>query len=82
MHGIIWWIVVGVIAGWLTGKLMEGGGFGFFGDLVIGILGALAGGFLMQHLGYAGAGGMIYTIVVATLGAIILTFLFRLITRR
>ena len=82
MHDIIWWIIVGVIAGWLTGKIMQGGGFGFFGDLLIGVLGAIAGGFIMQHLGYAGAGGMIYTIIVATLGAIILTCLFRLITRR
>ncbi|MES2392899.1 MAG: GlsB/YeaQ/YmgE family stress response membrane protein [Acidobacteriota bacterium] len=81
MHGIIWWCVVGLIAGWLTGKLMKGDGFGFFGDIVIGILGALAGGFLMTHLGYAGEGGMIYTIIVATLGAVILTFLFRLVTK-
>jgi uncharacterized membrane protein YeaQ/YmgE (transglycosylase-associated protein family) len=81
MHGIIWWILVGLIAGWLTGKIMRGGGFGFFGDILIGILGAVAGGFLMTHLGFAGQGGMIYTIIVAVLGAVILTFLFRLVTR-
>jgi uncharacterized membrane protein YeaQ/YmgE (transglycosylase-associated protein family) len=81
MHGLIWWILVGLIAGWLTGKIMKGGGYGFFGDLVLGVLGAIAGGSLMTHLGY-GPGGMIYTILIATLGAIVLVFLFRLITRR
>ncbi len=80
MHGIIWWIVVGIIAGWLTGKVMKGSGFGIFGDLLIGILGALAGGFIMSHLGFAGEGGLLYTILVAVLGAVLLTWLFRLVT--
>ena len=81
MHGIFWWILVGLIAGWLTGKIMKGGGFGFLGDIVIGILGAIAGGFLMSQFGAAAQGGLLYTIIVATLGAIILTFLFRLLTK-
>jgi uncharacterized membrane protein YeaQ/YmgE (transglycosylase-associated protein family) len=79
-HGIIWWILVGLIAGWLTGKVMRGSGFGVIGDIVIGILGALAGGFLFSRLGFAGSGGMFYSIFVAFLGAVILTWLFRLIT--
>jgi uncharacterized membrane protein YeaQ/YmgE (transglycosylase-associated protein family) len=53
MHGIIWWILVGLIAGWLTGKVMRGSGFGAIGDIVIGILGAIAGGFLFSRLGWA-----------------------------
>jgi uncharacterized membrane protein YeaQ/YmgE (transglycosylase-associated protein family) len=73
----IWWIIVGLIAGWLTGKIMSGGGYG----IVIGILGALAGGFIMSHLGFAGSGGLIYTIIVAVIGAVILTLLLRLVTR-
>jgi uncharacterized membrane protein YeaQ/YmgE (transglycosylase-associated protein family) len=81
MHGIIWWILVGIIAGWLTGKIMKGTGYGFLGDLAIGILGAIAGGTIMEHLGLGG-GGLIYTILVATLGAILLVFLFRLIFRK
>jgi len=77
----VWWIIVGLIAGWLTGKLMSGGGDGPFMDIIIGIVGALAGGFIMSHLGFAGSGGMIYTIIVAVIGAVILTLLLRLVTR-
>jgi uncharacterized membrane protein YeaQ/YmgE (transglycosylase-associated protein family) len=80
MHGILWWILVGLVAGWLTGKVMKGSGFGFLGDIIVGILGALAGGFIFEHLRFAGQGGLLYSILVATLGAIILTWLFRLIT--
>jgi uncharacterized membrane protein YeaQ/YmgE (transglycosylase-associated protein family) len=78
---ILWWIVVGIIAGWLTGKIMSGGGYGVFMDMVIGIIGALIGGFIMRSLGFAGQGGFIYTIIVAVGGAVILTLLLRLVTR-
>ncbi len=77
---IIWWIIVGLIAGFLTGKLMKGSGFGAVGDIIVGIVGAIIGGFLMQHLGYSGSGGLIYTIFVAVVGAVLLTLLLRLIT--
>ena len=80
MHGIIWWIIVGLIAGFITGKLMRGEGFGFFVDIIVGIIGAIAGGYLMSLVGFAGQGGLIYTIFVAVIGAVILTFLLRLIT--
>lgn len=78
---IIWWIIVGIIAGWITGKIMSGGGYGAFMDMIIGLIGAVIGGFIMRSLGHAGSGGMIYTILVAVLGAVILTLLLRLITR-
>jgi uncharacterized membrane protein YeaQ/YmgE (transglycosylase-associated protein family) len=62
---------------------MKGSGYGFFGDIVLGILGAVAGGFLMEHLfSAASSGGLLYSIIVATLGAILLTWLFRLVTGR
>jgi len=80
MHGLLWWILIGLVAGWLTGKVMKGSGFGVIGDIVIGILGALAGGFLFSKLGFAGSGGVFYSIFVAFLGAVILTWLFRLVT--
>jgi uncharacterized membrane protein YeaQ/YmgE (transglycosylase-associated protein family) len=81
MHGIIAWIIIGLIAGWLTGKLMRGEGFGFFVDIIVGIVGAVIGGFLMTHLfGAAASGGWIYSIFVAVLGAVLLTFLLRLVT--
>jgi len=77
---IIWWIIVGLIAGWATGKIMRGTGYGVVMDIVVGIIGALIGGFIMRALGFAGRGGVIYTILIAILGAIILTWIVRLVT--
>ena len=79
---ILWWIIVGLVAGFLTGKLMQGNGFGPVMDIVIGIIGAVVGGFVMRALGFAGEGGLIYTIFVAVIGAILLTLLLRLVTRK
>ncbi|MBW4026405.1 MAG: GlsB/YeaQ/YmgE family stress response membrane protein [Acidobacteria bacterium] len=79
---MLWWIIVGLIAGWITGKLMKGSGYGAIMDIVIGIVGAVIGGFIMRSLGYSGQGGMIYTIIVAVIGAVILTLLLRLVTGR
>lgn len=81
MH-LLWWILVGLIAGWATGKIMKGGGYGFFTDIALGIVGALVGGFLARMLGFSGHGGLIYTILVALVGSIIVVFLFRLITKK
>ena len=80
-HGFIFWILVGLIAGFLTGKLMSGGGYGVIMDIVVGILGALAGGFIMSHVFGAGPGGFIYSIIVAFIGAVVLTALLRLVTK-
>jgi uncharacterized membrane protein YeaQ/YmgE (transglycosylase-associated protein family) len=55
-HGIIAWIIIGIIAGWITGKLMKGSGFGALMDMVVGLVGALIGGFLSSHLGFGGVG--------------------------
>jgi len=81
-HGLIAWIIIGVVAGWLTGKLMKGSGFGFFVDMIVGLLGALVGGFLSSHLGLGGVGqhGLIMSIVIAVIGAVILTWLLRLVS--
>ena len=80
MH-ILWWIIVGLIAGWATGKIMKGSGYGTLMDIVIGIAGALVGGFIMRSLGFAGGGGMIYTIAVAILGAVLLTVVVRFLKK-
>ena len=81
-HGIIAWIIIGAIAGWLTGKIMKGSGFGFLMDMVVGLIGALIGGFISAHLGLGGVGqhGLIMSIVIAVIGAVILTLLVRLVT--
>jgi uncharacterized membrane protein YeaQ/YmgE (transglycosylase-associated protein family) len=78
MH-LLWWIIVGLIAGWATGKLMRGSGFGPVMDIVVGIAGAIIGGWIMRAIGFQAGGGMLYTILVAIGGAIVLTWLFRLL---
>ena len=80
--GLLWWIIVGVIAGWATGKIMKGSGYGFLLDMVLGLVGAVIGGHIAVALGISPAGGMLYTILIAIVGAVILVFLFRLITGR
>lgn len=77
----VWFVLVGLIAGWLAGQLMKGGGFGVVGDIIVGILGALLGGFLFGSFGASLGGGLLGSIVVATIGAVILIFLLRLIKR-
>ena len=81
-HGLIAWIIIGVVAGWLTGKLMRGAGFGFWMDMIVGLVGALIGGFVSNHLGFGGVEqhGLIISIVIAVIGAVILTVLLRLVT--
>jgi uncharacterized membrane protein YeaQ/YmgE (transglycosylase-associated protein family) len=81
MHGVIWWILVGLIAGWLAGKAMKGGGFGVLMDIVIGMIGAVIGGWLFGALGVFPGGGLIGSILVAFIGAVILLALARLIKR-
>jgi uncharacterized membrane protein YeaQ/YmgE (transglycosylase-associated protein family) len=68
---IIWWLIVGLIAGFLASLVMRGGGYGVVGDIIVGLVGALIGGFLANLLGL-GASGMIGTIIVAFIGACIL----------
>jgi uncharacterized membrane protein YeaQ/YmgE (transglycosylase-associated protein family) len=78
---IVWFILVGLVAGWLAGQLMKGGGFGVIGDIVVGIIGALVGGLLFSSLGISAGGGLLGAIIVATIGAVVLIFLLRLIRR-
>jgi uncharacterized membrane protein YeaQ/YmgE (transglycosylase-associated protein family) len=80
MH-LLWWLLVGLVAGWATGKIMKGGGYGFWLDMVPGIVGAFVGGFIAGHLGFSPQGGLLYTILIALGGAILVVFIFRLITR-
>lgn len=76
--GLIAFLIIGAIAGWLAGTLMKGGGFGLFGNIVVGIIGAVIGGYVFGLLGIS-AGGMIGSIVTATAGAAILLYFVKLI---
>jgi uncharacterized membrane protein YeaQ/YmgE (transglycosylase-associated protein family) len=80
-ENLIIFLLIGIIAGFLAGKIMRGSGFGLLGDLVVGILGAFLGGWLFGTLGIGIGGGIAATIIVATIGAMLLLFLVRLIKR-
>jgi uncharacterized membrane protein YeaQ/YmgE (transglycosylase-associated protein family) len=80
MQGWIWWIIVGLIAGWATGRIMKGSGYGPIMDIVLGIIGAVLGGWIMTSLGVGVGGGLVGSIIVAIIGAVILVWIVRLIT--
>lgn len=77
----VWFILIGLVAGWLAGVLVKGGGFGIIGDIIVGVLGALLGGFLFRHLGVSAGGGLLGSIIVATIGAVVLILILRVIKR-
>jgi len=76
---MLYWIIVGIIAGWLAGKLVRGEGFGLIGDLILGLVGGLVGGWIFGALGIPGPNGLIGGIVVATIGAVILVWISHMI---
>lgn len=80
MPALLWFLLIGLIAGWLAGKVMRGGGYGVIGDMIIGVIGALIGGWLFGLLGIS-AGGLIGSIIMAFVGAVILILLLRAIRR-
>ena len=80
LTNFIWWIVVGLIAGWAAGKIMRGGGYGPLMDIVLGIVGAVVGGWLLGAIGIY-SGGFIGTIVIAIIGAMFLIWLSRLLKK-
>jgi len=75
---VIIWMVVGIIAGWLAGLMMKGGGYGLVGDMIVGLIGAVVGGFLFGLLG-VGYGGLPSTIAIAFIGACILIAVLRFV---
>ena len=78
MSGILYWIVVGLIAGWLAGRVMKGGGYGVVVDIILGIVGGILGGWLFGMLHISMGGGLIGRIIVAFVGAVILVGITRL----
>lgn len=79
MH-LIWFLVIGILAGFLAGKLVRGSGFGLLGDLVVGVVGAWIGGHVLGWLGIV-TWGLVGSLVTALLGAVILLWIIRLIKR-
>jgi uncharacterized membrane protein YeaQ/YmgE (transglycosylase-associated protein family) len=79
--GFLAWIIVGLIAGWLAGQVMKGGGYGVLVDIILGLLGGLLGGWLFGQLGIGAGGGMVGSIIVAFIGAVILVGITRLIKK-
>jgi len=79
--GFLTWIIVGLIAGWLAGKVMKGGGYGVIVDIILGILGGILGGWIFGMLGIWPGGGIIGSIIVAFVGAVILVWLTRLLKK-
>ena len=80
-YGIIVWLIIGAIAGWIAGALVKGGGFGLIGDIVVGIIGAVIGGWLAGTLGISIGSGIVASIVTAVIGAVILLVIVRAIKR-
>ena len=80
--GLIAWLVVGLIAGFLASLVMRGGGYGIIGDIIVGIIGAFIGGLLANFLFPSVAFGFWGSIVVAFIGAVILIAILRAIGRR
>jgi uncharacterized membrane protein YeaQ/YmgE (transglycosylase-associated protein family) len=80
MMNIVWFLIVGLVAGWLAGRVVRGRGFGLLGNLIIGVIGAFIGGYLFTLLGFA-TQGLIASIIVAFVGAIILILVLNMIKR-
>ncbi len=81
--GILSWIIVGLIAGWLAGQVMRGSGFGILGDIIIGVIGGLLGGWIatsLLHIGADVTGINLESIIIAFIGAVILLLIVRLFT--
>ena len=77
---LIWFLLIGLAAGWLASKMMRGKGYGLIGDLVIGVVGAFLGGWIFGLL-HISAGGLIGLLVTAFVGAVVLIWLLRLARR-
>lgn len=75
---ILWFLLIGLIAGWLAGQIMHGGGYGIVGDIVVGIVGSIIGGYLFRLLGIT-AYGTLGSIIMAVIGAVVLISILRMI---
>lgn len=81
LTSLLWFLLIGLIAGWLAGRVMRGGGYGVVGDMIIGVIGAFLGGWLFSRLGISTGGGLLGALITAFIGAVLLIFLLRIIRR-
>jgi uncharacterized membrane protein YeaQ/YmgE (transglycosylase-associated protein family) len=81
IESLLLMLIIGALAGWLAGKIVEGYGFGLLGNIVVGIVGAFVAGLILPRLGFIPGGGVLPAIIHATIGAVILLFLIRLVKR-
>jgi uncharacterized membrane protein YeaQ/YmgE (transglycosylase-associated protein family) len=80
MSNFIWFILIGIVAGWLAGTFMKGSGFGLVGDLILGIIGAVVGGFVFGLMGFVTT-SLLGELVTATVGAILFIGVLHVIKR-
>jgi uncharacterized membrane protein YeaQ/YmgE (transglycosylase-associated protein family) len=80
-QGLIIFLIVGAVAGWLAGVIMKGFGFGLIGNIIVGIVGAAIASWLFPYLGVSLGGGIVGAIIAATIGAVILLFIIGLVRR-
>jgi uncharacterized membrane protein YeaQ/YmgE (transglycosylase-associated protein family) len=80
--GLLAWLIVGLIAGFLASMIMRGGGYGIVGDIIVGIIGAFLGGVIATALGFGGSTGFVGSIIIALIGAVILIAILRALTGR
>jgi uncharacterized membrane protein YeaQ/YmgE (transglycosylase-associated protein family) len=77
MSLLLWFILVGLVAGWVAGHLVKGGGFGVLGDVMVGVIGAVIGGFLFRAIGVSNVNGLLGSLFVAIIGAVVLLLVLR-----
>lgn len=78
---IVWFLVIGAMAGWLAGLLTKGKGFGILGNIIVGVIGAVIGGHIFHFVGVSAGGGFWATLITALIGALVLLFLINLIRK-
>jgi uncharacterized membrane protein YeaQ/YmgE (transglycosylase-associated protein family) len=74
-HGLVWWLCLGLVAGWLAGKLSRGHGFGCIGDILLGLIGSVVGGWIFTKLGIQHVNTFLYSLAAATVGAVVLVLI-------
>ena len=78
--GLVLYLLIGAVAGWLAGTIMKGGGFGLLGNIIVGVLGGVLGGSLFGLLGIGG-GGLVGSLITAVVGAVVLLWIVGMIKR-